>query len=288
MPFKFDSATVFLTYPQSDFQNDELIRELNGICELLWARACRESHEDGEPHSHIVAKFTRRFQSTNERIFDIQGRHPNIQSVRSVPRALEYVTKDGCFTDFGPVPIKKTKRSWADIVEAAKGPEMDWLQIVHEERMGPHVAKRLREVSASESVDLDAYDNRPIGEALSVVPTEFKSLLVIGPPGIGKTGWAMLHMPRPCLLVKHIDTLKYFRAGYHQSICFDDCNFSHMPRGTQLQIADFENQCQIHIRYGVANIPARVPRLFLCNPGSEPFMRDDAIQERRVKTIYLF
>lgn len=287
MPFKFDSQHFFLTYPQSDIENNELINGLKLIADIEWLRVCRERHEDGNWHSHAVGKFKRRFQSRNERIFDVSGRHPKVEPVRSISRALEYVSKDGDYTDFGAVPVKQTKRAWADVLEAAKGDEVEWLRVVHEERMGPHVAKRLRELSTSENVDLAPYDNRPIGDSLSIVPTSFKSLLLVGPPGIGKTGWAMLHMPRPCLLVKHIDTLKCFRPGYHQSIFFDDCDFKHYPRATQLQLCDFENQCQIHVRYGVAVIPQGVQRLFACNHGAEPFINDVAIQGRRLQTIFL-
>lgn len=286
--FKFDSTTFFLTYPQSDILNEQLIEFIQSIAELDWARACREHHEDGELHSHVVGKFKRRFQSRRSTVFDYNGRHPNIQSIRSISRALEYVSKEGQFLDFGKVPVKQEKRSWSDLLEAAKGDEIQWLQAVHEERMGPHVAKRLRELSTSESVDLDEYDYRPIAESLSVVPLIFKSLCVIGPAGIGKTGWAMLHMPRPCLLVKHVDTILKFRKGYHASILFDDQDFKHYPRSTQLQLCDWENQCQIHVRYGVAIIPRHIPRLFLCNPNNEPFIQDEAIQGRRLETIYLF
>lgn len=287
MPFKFDSQHFFLTYPQSDIDNEELINALKLIADIEWLRVCTEQHADGQPHSHAVGKFKKRFQTRNERIFDVSGRHPKVEPVRSITRALEYVSKDGNYTDFGSVPSKQTKRSWTDVLEAAKGDEIEWLRIVHEERMGPHVAKRIRELSTSESVDLAPYDNRPIGDTLQIVPQEFKSMLLVGPPGIGKTGWAMLHMPRPCLLVKHIDTLKNFRPGYHKSIFFDDCDFKHYPRATQLQICDFENQCQIHVRYGVAIIPAQIPRLFCCNWDAEPFIRDSAIQGRRLQTIYL-
>lgn len=285
MPFKFDSTTFFLTYAQCDLLADVLIEHLKSISPLDWVRVCTEQHQDGQPHLHAVGRFQGRFQTRNERAFDCNSFHPNIQPVRSIKRALEYVSKDGNFVDFGSVP-QGAKRGWTDIVEAAKGDELEWLRIVHEERMGPHVAKRLRELSTSKSVDLDEYDGRIIAPALLQLPESFQSICICGAPGIGKTGWAMLRMPRPCLLVKHIDTLREFRADYHKSIFFDDMDFKHLPRATQLQIADFENACQIHVRYGRAIIPARVPRAFACNPGNEPFIIDDAIQNRRVITYY--
>jgi len=290
-----DSQHFFLTYPQSDLDNqhviDEIIRILEGVDnELEWARCCKELHDDGQPHHHIVFKCKRRCQIRGQRgvrLWDINGRHPNIQSVRSVFKSLEYAAKDGDYIDYGEIPVPKAKRAWADIMEAAKGPEVDWLQCVHEERMGPHVAKRVRELCTSESVDLDEYDDRPIQNTLSIVPQEFTSMCIVGPPAIGKTGWAMLHMPRPCLLVKHKDCLREFRVGYHKSILFDDCDFKYLNRSEQLQLCDYENQVQIHARWGVAKIPAHTKRLFLCNPGCEPFINDPAIQGRRLTTFYV-
>lgn len=287
MPFKFDSCYVFLTYPQSNLDHQELHGFINGLCATEWCRIATEEHQSGDPHNHVIAKFARRFTTRNANAFDFQSRHPKIEPVRSVAKAIAYVGKDGQYTDFGQVPAKRDKRDWSSIVDAAAGEELEWLRIVHEERMGPHVAKRLRELSISESIDLAPYDNRPIADSLQIVPTTFKSMLLVGIPGIGKTGWAMLHMPRPCLLVKHVDTLKSFRPGYHKSIFFDDCDFKHYPRATQLQLCDYENQCQIHVRYGIAIIPAEIPRLFCCNFNAEPFIVDTAIQGRRLETIYL-
>lgn len=285
MPFKFDGQFFFLTYPHSGFSHEELHLQIQSIASVDWLRVCTEAHEDGDPHIHAVGKFKKRFQSRNERVFDFNGRHPKIEPVRSIAKALEYVSKEGNFTDFGTVPSKRAKRDWADIVAAAGGDEQEWLRVVFEERVPQHVAKRLRELRESASVDLDDYDGRPMASSLSTLPTEWTSMLVIGPPGIGKTGWAMLWCKRPCLLVKHIDTLREFRTGYHQSILFDDCKFAHLPRETQLQLCDYENAVQVHVRYGVAKIPAHVPRLFLCNPDSEPFIEDPAIQGRRLRVF---
>lgn len=284
--FKFDSTTAFLTYAHLDATVDALYEALSAITSLEWARICREQHADGEPHLHAVVKFTRRFQSRRADVFDVLGQHPNIQPVRSIAKALQYVAKDGQFKDWGAVPQHTTKRSWAELVEAARGAdELEWLRAVHESRMGPHVAKRLREVSQRNDGDLAEYDGRPLAPVFTTLPDSWTSLLIVGRPGIGKTGWAMRTTPRPALLVKHIDTLRLWRPGYHKSIVFDDCDFKHLPRSTQLMIADYENQVQVHCRYGVAYIEARVPRLFLCNPGHEPFAEDAAIQGRRLRVI---
>lgn len=102
--FKFDSASAFLTYPQCDLEHVAIIDHLRTVGDIAWARVCSELHEDGSPHRHVVVKFTRRVQSRNSRLFDINGKHPNIQSVRSIKRALDYVSKDGEFSDVGPVP----------------------------------------------------------------------------------------------------------------------------------------------------------------------------------------
>lgn len=286
-PFSVDGQRFFLTYPNCRVTPHDLYTFLCTLESVLWARICQETHASGEPHAHAVFQFANRFRSRNGRIFDCDGHHPNIQTVQSVPRALAYVTKEGCYADFGAVPAKRDKRAWSDIVESSQSQdERDWLRTCHEERVQPHVAKRLRELSHSGMEDLDEYDGRPIGSACEeALLGGFRSLLLVGPPGIGKTGAAMKHCPRPCLLVKHMDTLRKFRPDYHKSIFFDDCDFKHYPRSTQLQLCDWENQCQIHVRYGVATIPKHVPRLFACNPGQEPFINDPAIQGRRLQTV---
>lgn len=286
MPFKFDSQHFFLTYPQSDIEHEVIAAAIRSIASVDWLRVCTEKHADGNKHLHAVGRFAKRFQSRNERVFDVEGRHPKIEPVRSIAKALAYVSKDGDYTDFGTVPVAKQKRQWEEIVEASKSDDkVEWLRVVHEERMSMHVAKELRAMHAKSRSDLDDYDERPICSALETLPKEWQSMLIVGAPGIGKTGFAMKYTQRPALLCKHIDKLTEFRRDYHKSIVFDDAKFAHLPRETQLQLCDFENQTQVHVRYGVAEIPARVPRLFLCNPECEPFIEDPAIQGRRVQVV---
>jgi len=105
-----------------------------------------------------------------------------------------------------------------------------------------------------------------------------KSLVIQGPPGCGKTNWAKIHAKKPALFVSHLDRLKDFRIGIHKSIIFDDLDFQHLPRTSQIHLVDRENPRDIHIRYSVAHIPAGVQKIFTCN--HEPFCRDDAIRRR--------
>lgn len=286
---RIDGRQFFLTYSHCDADAQELIDFFNSIAPLEFCRVAIEHHQDGMDHRHAVLRFSRRVQGTMRR-FDYNIFHPNVQAVRNMDDALRYCTKER-FLDYGIVPepraIGPQRMGWDDIVQAAAGPELDWLRIVHEQRIQPHVAQRMREMQSSLQYDLDEYDNRPLQDILVLLPPTYTSLCVVGEPGIGKTGWAMQNAPRPALLVKHLDCLRRFRAGHHQSIVFDDVDFKHLPRTTQLQIADYENQVQVHVRYGVALIPARVPRLFLCNPGCEPFVYDPAIEGRRVQVIRL-
>jgi len=107
-----------------------------------------------------------------------------------------------------------------------------------------------------------------------------KSLVLHGPAGCGKTNWAKIHCKKPALFVTHLDRLKDFDPTYHQSIIFDDLSFSHLPRTSQIHLVDRENPRDIHIRYKIINIPARVQKIFTCN--EIPFTRHDEAINRRI------
>jgi len=110
------------------------------------------------------------------------------------------------------------------------------------------------------------------------LPTDMTSLWVKGPSGIGKTTWALTVSPKPSLFVRHLDTLREFRNGYHKSIIFDDMSFSHLPRTGQIELVDRFHPQQIHVRYAVVNLPPNIPKIFLSNDSI--FTYDQAIFRR--------
>lgn len=108
---------------------------------------------------------------------------------------------------------------------------------------------------------------------------------MVGPTGCGKTSWAKRVAPKPALWVRHIDVLREFREGYHQSIIFDDMSFKHMPQQAQVHLTDWHNKSHIHCRYGHATVPAKTVKIFTCN--EYPFIQDPAVK-RRVHLIDLY
>ena len=56
----------------------------------------REHHKDGGLHLHVFADFGRKFRSRKVDIFDVDGRHPNIEPSKGTPeKGYDYAIKDG-------------------------------------------------------------------------------------------------------------------------------------------------------------------------------------------------
>jgi len=106
---------------------------------------------------------------------------------------------------------------------------------------------------------------------------DIKSVVMIGPSGVGKTQWALGHF-RNALFVTHTDDLLRFQEDVHDGIIFDDMNFTHMPRTCQIHLVDWDQPRSIHCRYSVARIPKHTKKIFTCNEYC--FTTDAAIRRR--------
>lgn len=283
MVFRLDGQQFFLTYPQSDIGHQDLYNFLCTLEQVLWARIATEQHESGEPHVHAVFKFSNRWTSRNQRVFDFNGRHPNIQSVRSAAKSLAYVAKDGQFTDYGTIPSGENKRTASQLLElAAHASEADYWVAAAEARIPFQYAAKFRQlVHTSGTEEITDYNGSLEWERADLQITPLPSalsILLVGPSGIGKTSWVKRVCPKPALWVRHIDVLRSFRPDYHRCIVFDDMSFSHMPVQAQIHLVDWQDTSHVHCRYGHATIPAGTLRFFTCN--SYPFAPHPAIVRR--------
>lgn len=101
--FRIQGKTFFLTYPQCDRAKEDLhayIKSLDPTA-VLAIITCKEEHEDGSPHLHCVVQYTTRKDIRDERYYDYEGFHPNIQTCRSPKASVTYVMKGGDFINEG-------------------------------------------------------------------------------------------------------------------------------------------------------------------------------------------
>ncbi|XP_028055415.1 uncharacterized protein LOC114259583 [Camellia sinensis] len=108
--FRVQNKNIFLTYPRCSVPKERLlekIRELFTNRPPNYVRVAHELHEDGEPHLHALVQFPYRFQTQDERFFDVTDDHtnrhfhPNIQGANNHQVVLEYISKYGDYTEWG-------------------------------------------------------------------------------------------------------------------------------------------------------------------------------------------
>lgn len=273
--FQLNAKNILLTYPRSEFDLQQFLGFLESHSPA-YVCVCSEEHEDGGLHRHAFLQFEKPFRTRNAAVFDFYGHHPNIQSARNPPAALEYVKKAGDFLESGSFLGKPEKETMDELSITAKagelelGPFLVWAAVnrVMYARDIWHALRRVDTHTINESDKLyDVLD--PAFFALlkdrhPKLPGD-KAIVLIGASGIGKTVWAKFYAPKPALFCSHTDTLKEFRAGFHKSIIFDDVSFTHTPITNQIALCDWNDPRAVHCRHTVANIPANIFKIFTCN-----------------------
>lgn len=275
-----DATTFFLTYPQSNFTHEQVHTALEQVKPVVWARVAIEAHEDGNPHIHAIVRFGARVKTrSNMHLFDIDGRHPNIQVTRNIKHVLEYIAKDGNYKDFGQVPgatstydllvqtAQSGNRTAYDRIALDNRVSVGWATHIWTDTNKVDTHTILEPGQGTECLQLQGLQLHP------------GSVAIIGPSGCGKSTWAKRVAPKPALWVRHMDDLRKF-TKQHKCIIFDDMDFKHMPRTAQIHIVDQDDTSSIHVRYGTVTIPANTQKIFTAN--EKPFLDDPAIN-RRVK-----
>lgn len=233
---------------------------------------CREQHIDGNTHYHIGIQFNQSIRTRDSRLFDIECLHPNVQGARNYFQWVAYCKKDQVFYEFGSIqPSKKTIRvTPEELIELAKSlnkGEFIAYCSVHRYNYAKEIwdnANAKDECTITDLENIQGTINNCLNR-LNVLWDRSKTLILVGRSGLGKTTWCKVNLEKPLLMVSHLDDLRRFRTGYHKSILFDDVSIKHLPDTSQIHICDFENPRSIHIRYGVARIPAGIVKAFTCN-----------------------
>lgn len=91
-----NSKYVLLTYAQcgnlDEWAVSDYLSDLGAECIVA-----REVHpKTGGVHLHVFVDFGRKFRSRSARIFDVDGRHPNVSPSKGTPEAgWDYAVKEG-------------------------------------------------------------------------------------------------------------------------------------------------------------------------------------------------
>lgn len=117
MPFRLSCKNIFLTYPQCPLPKERVLAHLQSLLDCEYIKVCQERHEDGALHLHAILLCSTKKNIRNERFFDLDGFHPNVQAVKDVQSSLKYLDKeDPDPLSFGtPPPVK---RKWGEVLEA--------------------------------------------------------------------------------------------------------------------------------------------------------------------------
>lgn len=282
MVFDINAKTFFLTYPQADRVQgkeqllDYLVNKRDGV---LYACVAKELHEDGATHYHAVISYGRRYHCTNERYFDYEGCHPNVQAARTFEAVRKYIEKDGDFVAFGELPAPK--RSISEV--CATSTRVEWEEYCVKNSIAYAYCESFwnREHPKTDTFTiLDGHGYGPIGPQLDgfEYATYERALVLVGPTGCGKTSWAIKNSPKPAIMISHLDRLRDYDPDKHKCIIFDDMVFKHVPVQAQIHLVDYHCPRDIHCRYRTACIPAGTAKIFTCN--ERPFEQHPAINRR--------
>lgn len=293
-------GTEFLFTINNYTEND--LRDIRAAVDNNWG--CNyicfglEVGEQGTPHVQGYLQVTRRMRAStvNRRI----GNRARLERARGSLEDNQKYTSKTREQDINPNEIweeygepkevpKKKKNDYGNLIKLLQE-SSDIIDVItnHPELSVKHFSNiiRIREIITRKK-EITSF----FGPFLWKTPPGFattdqwdRCLWLKGPSGIGKTQYACSLIERP-LFVRHIDQLRSFNANEYGGIIFDDMNFLHWPRESQITLLDCEMPTAIHVRYKVVELPAYTKRLFTSNVDIFD-MADQAIKRRVLRVNF--
>nr|ADZ96679.1 C1 [Sweet potato leaf curl virus] len=300
--FNIKAKNYFLTYPQCSLSKEETLQQLLQLqtpTNKKYIKICRELHEDGQPHLHVLLQFEGNYQCTNQRFFDLVSPtrsahfHPNIQRAKSSSDVKSYVDKDGDTVEWGEFQVDgRSARGGQQTANDAAAEALNAgnkeaaLQIIREKLPEKFIFQYHNLVSNLDRIfspPPSVYSSPFSSSSFNAVPDIISdwaaenvmdsaarpdrpiSIVIEGPSRIGKTVWARSLGPHN-YLCGHLDLSPkvYSNSAWYNVI--DDVNPQYLKHFKEFMGAqkDWQSNC----KYGKpVQIKGGIPTIFLCNPG---------------------
>ncbi|AAD39153.1 rep protein [Tomato yellow leaf curl Thailand virus] len=313
--FLINAKNYFLTYPHCSLTKEEealsQILNLSTPTNKLIIRICRELHEDGTPHLHLLIQFEGKFKCQNNRFFDLTSPtrsahfHPNIQGAKSSTDVKAYMEKDGDVLDHGIFQIdgrsarggcQSANDAYAEAINS--GSKASALNILREKAPKDFVLQ-----FHNLNSNLDRIFTPPIEEYISPfssssfnqVPEELEewacnnvlsrarplrpiTIVIEGDSRTGKTMWARSLGPHN-YLCGHLDLSPKVYNNDAWFNVIDDVDPHYLKHFKEFMGA--QRDWQSNTKYGKpVQIKGGIPTIFLCNPGPNSSYKEYLEEEK--------
>lgn len=279
-----DAASVFF---QKALDVVETVLKLDRGHPDYWSGGV-EQHKDGNYHIHVGVVRARNNAVKVGRRFDIERIHPNVSphvpTVSSKRAALSYPLKENSetwvsfeedveelFTDDAVAVVENSTKggAWALALEADS--YEDALDIIKQHEPKEFILRHREIVSFFEGYFAPVFTPafKPEDFILPSINWDDiplrNSVVIVGPPNLGKSQYALAQLGEKPLFCSHIDQLTKFKPAVHTGILLDEVSFKKVPPTAFISVLDRELPRQIHCRYKVATIPPKIKKILCTN-----------------------
>lgn len=320
--FRLRSTKFFLTYSQLPHLED-LKETALSVYENIF-RMNRddfkylisvEAHKDGNPHLHVYLEFgmVQAVYSADKLDLEFEGKmfHGNYQAVRSPHSTMQYIIKSvGDPNELAlnfELPIYRNKyytninehlydilvcegeKAAVDVLYRLYKKEsiqrgssiLTNLSLASLYNSNERKAARMPKYTLSDFIELSSDLDEWVQDKSPM------TLFLSGRSGTGKTelAKALLHQRKlKSVFIRNRHALKEFNVGLHQAILFDDIDPDEFTREEMINLVDVDNDSQIRVLYGYADIPAGTIRIITTNR-PKSFTKHGEVIQRRIKEI---